>query len=285
MSQAAEKALCVLEHVAASPEPISAMTVASALRLDKSTCSRLLALLVELGWLTRNDRTRLFAAGPRLVGLSAVAAVGNRLQSILLPLLTELRAETQETVSFHRRAGDYRICIAGLESEHQIRRALPVGTVFALHAGPSGRAILAFIDGTRRDVAVAGLDQGEADSVRADLDQVIRSGIISTDGDSAHIIGVGGISAPVFDRDGVFGSLTIAGPLPRWHRERRSEAYASLLEAARDLSEALGGQHHAPFDRWIKACDTGGGTIRAIDSSATHLTAASDGARTHEGDV
>jgi len=105
MSQAAEKALSVLEHVAANAEPLSVMSVAESLNLDKSTCSRLLALLTEQGWLVRDGRTRTYSVGPTLVRLGASAAMNHHLQLILLPLLTALRDETGETVSFHRRIG------------------------------------------------------------------------------------------------------------------------------------------------------------------------------------
>lgn len=252
MSQAADRVLKVLEHVAASRDPMSAMTVAGDLGLDKSTCSRLLALLVERGWLVRDERTRLFSAGPSLVQLGAMAVGTNQFESILLPLLTELRRETQETVSFHRRIGNQRVCIAGLESEQVVRRALPLGDAFPLHVGPSGKTILAFMDSNEQKQIIRDAGEDASYTIRAALETVIRRGVLSTDGD--HAIEVGGLSVPVFDRQGIFGSLTVAGPILRWNAGRRASAAPSLLAAGQLLSEKLGASgdlHHKWKEAWI----------------------------------
>jgi IclR family transcriptional regulator, acetate operon repressor len=252
VSQAAEKMLAVLEHAAASHEPLSAMAIAAATGQEKSTCSRSLALLMQRGWLVRDERTRLFGPGPMLVGLAATAAVSGRLQAILHPSLAALRDRTGETVSFHRRVGDRRVCVAGLESEQVIRRVLPIGDSFELHVGPSGKAILAFVDAVHQDEVLADVDAAEAAEVREWLSLAVRTGMVSTDND--HISGVGAVSVPVFAREGVFGSLTVAGPLPRWNRDRREAGAPDLLTAASSLSRVLGGGRQALYQRWADAC-------------------------------
>ncbi|MFC0534203.1 IclR family transcriptional regulator [Phytohabitans kaempferiae] len=238
VSQAAEKALMVLEHVTSAREPVSAMAVAGELGLDKSTGSRLLAMLTERGWLVRDDRTRLYSVGPTMVRLGAsAAAASTSLRVILLPLLTRLRDHTEETVSFHRLIGDRRVCVAGVESERVIRRALPIGEAFALHIGPTGKAILAFVDPAQREQVLQAAGT-EADQVRAYLDAAVRTGVVSTDGD--HAPEVAGLSVPVFDQTGVFGALTVAGPVHRWVPALRAQAAPVVLAAARSLSESLG---------------------------------------------
>lgn len=250
MSQAAEKVLSVLEYVATCGEPTSAMTAASALGLDKSTCSRSLALLVENGWLVRDERTRLFSVGPTLMGMAATAAVNGQLQAILLPTLAQLRAETGETISFNRRTGDDRVCVAGLESEQIIRQALPIGESFRLSVGPAGKSILAFVEPGRRDALLCELDEVEAEVVRSYLETAVRTGLVSTDDD--HFVGIGGLSVPVFDREGIFGSLTVSGPLSRWNRALRAATAPTVLAAGRTLSSTLGGDVER-YTRWIDA--------------------------------
>lgn len=250
MSQAAERALAVLQHVAGSPEPLSATDVTVDLGIDKSTSSRVLALLVEQGWLIRDPWTRLFSVGPTLAGLSAKAAISDQLRSLLLPLLSGLREETGETVSFHQRVGDRRVCVAGLEGPQVIRRALPVGDVFPLHHGPSGKSMLAFADPEQRARAFADADPGRLAGIRGEVELVARDGFLSVDGDPGP--DVGAISAPVFDRGGVFGSITIAGPVQRWDEAARARCPRSLLAAARSLSTALGAGP-GRYDGWISA--------------------------------
>ncbi|WP_435159499.1 IclR family transcriptional regulator [Amycolatopsis sacchari] len=249
MSQAAARVLEVLRHVASEAEPVSVMTVAAALQMDKSTCSRLLALLVDQQWLVRNEQSRLFSAGPVLLGVAARAAMSNQLQALLLPALTSLRDTTGETVSFHRRVGDHRVCVAGLESRHQIRRVLPIGDSFLLPIGPSGKAILAFIDQRQRDALIHSMHPEHAEQVRTHLTMVRDTGAVTADAD--HIVDVGAVSAPVFGTDGVFGALTIAGPLPRWSEKRRRQVLPDLLREAASISEALGAPR-GRFDKWLK---------------------------------
>lgn len=252
MSQAAEKALMVLEHVASAREPVNATAVTDQLGLDKSTASRLLALLTDLGWLVRDEHSRLFSVGPTMVRLGANAAATTPLRPILLPLLTRLRDATQETVSFHRLIGDRRVCVAGVESEQVIRRALPIGDAFALHVGPTGKAILAFVDGELRGEVLRAAGEETARAVQPYLDHVLETGIVSTDGD--HAPEVAGLSVPVFDRDSIFGALTVAGPVHRWTPDRRVQAAASVLAAARSLSASLGADV-SRYDLWEQALD------------------------------
>ncbi|WP_037345211.1 IclR family transcriptional regulator [Sciscionella sediminilitoris] len=252
MSQAADKVLVVLDHVAASGEPVSAMSVAGQLGLDKSTCSRLLALLVQRGWLVRDHRSRLFSIGPILARLGATAVLNNRFQSILLPLLTKLRDQTGETIGFNRRTGDHRVTVAGLESQEVIRRILPIGESFFLPYGPSGKAIMAFVDGPQRDALLATLDPPEADILAAQLISVARIGYFSSDVD--HVPGASAVSVPVFDANGIFGSLTIAGPGQRWTAARRERATPALLAAGQALSQSMGYCENR-YQQWRRAFD------------------------------
>lgn len=260
MSQAAEKALQVLRHVASNNEPVGMMAAADALGLDKSTCSRLLGLLVEQGWLVRDEQSRMFSVGPTLVGLAATAAVGTRMQAILQPILLRLRDKTGETVSFHRWVGARRVCVAGLESQQVVRRVLPLGDSFPLPVGPSGRAILAFVEAERQQEFLRGLDDDEVRRIRSDLESAVRTGAVLTDVEYAP--SVGAVSVPVFDRQSVFGSLTVAGPLPRWSHERRAEVAPSVLDTAGVLTVALGGSDE-PYRRWQQVWSAHGEAVAA----------------------
>ncbi|GAA4493003.1 IclR family transcriptional regulator [Actinoallomurus oryzae] len=250
MSQAADRTLILLEHVARASGPMGLLEIAGRTGLDKTTCSRLLGLLVARGWLVRDTETKKYSVGPTLVGISMSASLPDQVRLHFFPLLHELREASGETVSLQRRFGTLRVCVAGLESQHSLRRSLPIGSSMPLSAGPSGKAILAFADTETTAAAFAGLEEARHQTVHDHLGQIRRTGYLSTDGDRTP--GVGAIAAPLFDRGGVYGSLTLAGPSSRFDAAARQAMLPMLLRAARDLTVLLGGDT-GRYDGWTAA--------------------------------
>jgi DNA-binding IclR family transcriptional regulator len=52
--------------------------------------------------------------------------------------------------------------------------------------------------------------------------------------------GVGGLSAPLFNADGIVGSLTISGPSSRWNEDAMELAVPLLMQVTGELSTSLG---------------------------------------------
>lgn len=253
MSQAAKRTLMLLEQVARAKAPEGLLEIATTAGLDKTTCSRLLGLLVERGWLVRDTETKKYAIGPTLVGLSMSASLPDQVRLHIFPVLNELREATCETVSLQRRFGNLRVCVAGLESREPLRRGLPIGDALPVSAGPSGKVILAFVGTEALAEAERDLDDAQRASLRTHLKMIWQTGYLSTDGD--RTAGVGAISVPLFARAGVYGSLTAAGPSSRFDSARRQAALPILLTAARNFSALLGGDT-SRYASWLTAVDT-----------------------------
>lgn len=238
MSQAAERTLRLVEVVVdAGDGGLGLLEAAAATALDKSTASRLLGVARDRGWLTRDARTRRYAAGPTLVGLARRAALSDDASAAIHAILRELRDEHGETASFHRRFGAYRVAVAGAESRAPVRRAFTAGEVVPLTRGPTSRAILAFLPADERD--------GPADA--GELTAVSDAGYVTAD--SERTDGVGAVSTPVFDAHGVTGAVSLAGPSGRFHAAARDHARVPLLHAAQRVTTVLGGQpsRYAPY--------------------------------------
>lgn len=250
MSQAADRTLVLLEHVARASAPTGLLEIAGQTGLDKTTCSRLLKLLVSRGWLVRDDETKKYSVGPTLVGISMSASLPDQGRLHSFPLLYELREAAGETVSLQRRFGLMRVCVAGLESRESLRRGLPIGDSLPLTAGPSGKVILAFAGAEATAEAVAGLDESKQRTVHEHLRLIRDQGFLSTDGDRTK--GVGAIAVALFDREGVYGSLTLAGPSSRFDFSARDAALPMLLRTARDLTALLGGDTNR-YTTWSAA--------------------------------
>jgi DNA-binding IclR family transcriptional regulator len=193
----------------------------------------------------RDPRTRTYSMGPRFVSLS-VAAVGRfGLAGVAHGALRELRDRTGETVSVHLRVGEARICIDGAESPHGIRRALSVGESVPIFAGPTGKAILAFLpqDALTKAIGAAEAAGHDVAHIRGQMAVLRHKHYLVVTSDRTP--GVGAVSTPLFGASGVVASLTVAGPEDRWTIAEMERVAPEVLRVATDISRALGGAHPA----------------------------------------
>jgi len=239
MTRSVDRALALVEAVEAGPSGgASLMELVERTGVDKSTVTRLLATCVGRGWLVRDAATRRYALGPTLLAMARRGALDDRVMMTVYDALTAIRDATGETAGFHRRAGDQRVAIAGVESKHDVRRGFNAGESCSLLLGPASKAILAFVPEEEREAIVAGAATGAAE-VRRHLEFLRENRYLSTDGDRTD--GVGAIAAPVFDVHGVAGSVVSSGPSVRSDDAAREQARTALLAAADTVTLALGG--------------------------------------------
>jgi IclR family transcriptional regulator, acetate operon repressor len=244
MSQTAERAFQVVEHVARAPAPCGLAEVALASGLDKSTAARMLAYLERRTLVQRDVDSKRYSVGPGLVSLAAVVIGGSGLPAAAQTHLEQLRDECGETLSLHVRNGHERVCVAGAESRAVLRRVLTIGEPVALWIGPTGKTILAFMP-AEEQAAVIGLARAQLDddaAVEALVDTLKalgRRGYALAVGDRTP--GVGAVSVPVYGPAGVVGAVTAAGPAERWTAARMRGFAARLQQAAREISARLGG--------------------------------------------
>ena len=241
MSTSAARTLDLMAFVAASERPLGLMELVEQSGLDKSTAGRLLSFLVQRGFLNRDPVTKRYTVGPAFIALGAAALNRWELKANAAAHLRRLCEVTGETSSLHLRVGDERICVAGVESSHPVRRVLTIGERVPLHASPTGKVILAFPDendakGPLAEARVAGSDVQVTERRFARIrEQRHMIGV----GDRTP--GVGAVSVPLFEQDGTpVASLTIAGPADRWTPSRMEECLPLLRAAAEQICIAPG---------------------------------------------
>lgn len=243
MTRSVDRALALIEAVESGPrEGVSLMELVDRTGVDKSTVTRLLATCVERGWLVRDPASRRYTLGPTLLAMARRGALDDRVMMTVYDALTAIRDATGETAGFHRRAGDRRVAIAGVESLHDVRRGFNAGESCSLLLGPASKAILAFVPEEERAAILAGETAADTDlgAVRRHLAFLHEHHYLSTDSDRTD--GVGAIAAPVFDVHGVAGSVVSSGPTTRFDDDARERARTVLLRAADTVTLALGGR-------------------------------------------
>ena len=138
---AISKAFRVLEEVAARVGVQQLGEISAAARVPKSSTYRILATLVELGYVIR-DHNHEYLAGPRLLALGSEVTSST---ASLENLLAGLSAEVGETVHLGLRSGDHAVYIHKVEGRQPYFMASYVGMRLGLHCTAIGKCILAHL--------------------------------------------------------------------------------------------------------------------------------------------
>ncbi len=206
--------------------PLTLTEIAHRTGLYKSTALRLLGALCHHRLLMRLEDGR-YLLGPATLNLSSIYESSLNLGDVLLPLMRRLNEESGESVSFHVRDGDRRVCLYRISSRHLLRAEVQPGDVLPLERGASGRVLHAF----------AGAIGEPYDAVRRDF-HYLSAG--ERDPETA------GISVPVFGAAGsLAGALGLVGPISRLTEPAMRRYLPLLLTYAAQASRQLGGSADA----------------------------------------
>lgn len=216
------------------------------LDLSKAVVHRILQTLVERGLVVPQSPGTGYRLGPAAAALGARALRENDLRRAAMPVLRRLQEATGETTTISAVVPGARVYLDQVPSQREIKMTVELGRRFPLHAGSSSTSILAFLPEVEREAVVSGaLDRLTPQTVsdparlRARLAQVRRDGHAHSDGERQQ--GAGSVAAPVFGVDGaVLGAISVCGPVDRVDERARSRFVPLLVEAADDVSRALG---------------------------------------------
>lgn len=243
--ESVDKALSILECFSNNTAKLSLKELSEKTGLYKSRILRLCGTLMAHGFLIRSDEA-MYSLGPKLMMLGKVYERTNSLVSLARPVLHELAMLTGESTKLFVIEGAKRLCLIREEGFHPLRYAVNEGETFELHAGASGKVLLAFSsEEFRHKILSKKLEKITSTTItdRTRLEQefelIRQRGYASSIGEV--VPEVAGIAAPVFDHaDHLVGALTIAGPIQRFAGERFQDMCTHLLEFARKLSMLLG---------------------------------------------
>lgn len=239
MSKAAERLLDVIDAISVADAPLAVSEVTQLTGLNKSTASRILQLLADRDYVTRDDDSRRYRVGPTLLGLSATTAKRSELIRIAHPYLEMIRNESGETTSLHLRVMDERLCIDAVDRFPPQLHIQPLGLRSPLYVGTSGKVIVAHLDPSARArlVEEAGFSGADAGELARELEFVHDRGFLV--GISPKTQRHTTISAPLFRDSRVFGSVTITGPHDRWTQSAAGDYAERLKEHSETISAVV----------------------------------------------
>jgi DNA-binding IclR family transcriptional regulator len=244
---AVDRAARLLALLEAEARPLSASELARRIGAHKSSVHAVLETLRHHGLLDRDEHTKRYRLGARLVRLGQVAADGLDLPAVARPLLVDLAQQSGETVLLLIRSGADRAMILDRAEAGQdgVRISAPVGLRIPLAAGAVGKAYLAYLPEHERAPFLQRLPRFTAASVvdpeayRAELQAVLANGYALDD--QEYLDGVRACAAPVL---GVGSSplavVLVVGLVGSFSRPRLRPTAEATQRTALAISRALG---------------------------------------------
>src|SRR6476660_8808281 len=134
----------LLNSFSGEEDELGITTLASRLRLAKSTVHRLATTLTAAGFLEQNGDTGKYRLGVALFELGALVRRRMDVANEARPKLRELLERTGETVQLGIVDHESVLYVYEMESRHAIRMAAAVGGRAPLHCTAVGKVLLAF---------------------------------------------------------------------------------------------------------------------------------------------
>jgi DNA-binding IclR family transcriptional regulator len=238
-----DRAMAILQAIEGGAR--SHTEVARLTGLARPTAHRLLKSMESHGLVTSVDRQGL-RLGPRLLGLAAAAMRELPLRDLAQPILERLARTTGESAQLFVRDHHRRVCIAAAESRSELRTIVEIGAELPLTAGSAGKVFLAFGPPALTAELLATADRFTTvtpvgERLERQLVTARRLGWASSAGEREP--GVGSVSAPVHEPHGaLLAVVSLSGPEQRVGRISAKRYAPAVLEAAREIMNALGGE-------------------------------------------
>jgi len=243
---AVDRALDLLEALARTgPAPLA--TLADAAGCTRTAGFRLLRTLQARGFAIQDEARGLWRLGARWSALGRAAAEQGALAATAMPFLAALAKASNENVYLRVRDGMECETVAIYQSDPSLRVYTEVGKRLSLHAG-SSRVLLAYSpEAVQTQVLAQRLPRFTPATrtdpawIAADLQRIRNRGYLVTSDEV--VAGAVSIGVPVRDAAGqVVAALSISAPSMRMRPPRPRALVSVVMDAAEQLSRALGAE-------------------------------------------
>ena len=247
---AANHTIAIIEFLVSSKNPNKLTAISKGLHINISTAYRILSSLKNCEWVNRDQISKKYSIGIRLleIAFSLVSQIG--LRNVSLPFLEFLYNKVKEGVMLSTRIGLERMYIEQIQSDHELRQIVKLGERMPLWGGSPGKAILAYMEKSEIEAVINKLGKsgvrffasGQVINIyklRKELSEIRREGFSLSSGE--RIAGSIAVAAPIFDRDQrVIGAISIGGPMARFSLDIATSSGPLVREIANKISAQLG---------------------------------------------
>lgn len=224
-------------------EALTLTQLAVQVELPVPTVLRLVRALEERGWAGRLASGE-YTVGPQLIAAASHALQRDQLLSIAPAYLDALRSHLDETVSLSVVVGTQRVCLLEFESSQVLRFVHGRGTVAPLHAGASGKLLLAFNPSKLLEQVTSGELPAytditpDADALHTEVRAIRDQGWAMSFGELSK--GGVALAVPVTNpHTSVVYALTVFAPEARFTSKAQEEWLSALSSCAADIHDQL----------------------------------------------
>lgn len=245
-TEAAVRVADVLFLFIQGPASLGVSAVARELGLSKAVVHRIFQSLTARRFLDYEPGTRTYRLGPAAAALGARAMRDLDLRTAARPVLESLRDQTGETTTLSELVGDSRVYLDQFESRQTIKMSVELGIPHALHAGSTGKVMLAYLPAdARKRLLSHRLEKLTTSTITdpkwlaSELREIAARGYAVSLGERQH--DAGSVAAPIFSSgQHLIGAISVCGPIGRFD-QRAVQSHAALVRvAAAEISRALG---------------------------------------------
>ena len=215
------------------------------LNLSKTTIFRVVRTLESEGWLIQGKESTKYRLGFEILTVASSLCKQYDFKEIAVEVMTNLKDVVNETVILSTYTGNHGVCIEKVDSENKIKLTSEVGQIIPLHAGATGKSILANLPQEEREKVISqglshytDLTLTDAELLEKDLVEIRKKGYSCSYGETDE--GVMAVGAPIFDQKGrLLYSLSVAGPRHRMEQKGETFLIENVLQAAKQMMNML----------------------------------------------
>ena len=234
--QSIDRAFAVLRSLTAGPAGVT--EIADRVQLPKSTVSRLLSTLEELGAVEQISAGGEYRIGWAMLELASAARPGRSLVSVARPQLAELNRRTGEAAGISIPDGIEMLYLDQLTPDSELQVRDWTGHRIPMHAVPSGQVVLAGDDELAQRVA-KGLQQFTQHTITTGDDLLERLTLVRNQGYAwafeEFADGLNSVAAAIRNDSGkVIAALHVYGPASRFPGDRDPAEIGALVRSTAD---------------------------------------------------
>ena len=246
--QSVIRAIDVLELFNVMDKEVSISELIEYTCTNKNYIFRLLLTLRSRQFVDVNPANGKYKLGLKTFELGQTALKQQELINHARPVLEYLKNECHETSGYSIFKNDFTCVVDGVESDLTVRVVNRVGSRFPLHCTAAGKAQIAHLDekelqlwiNTNKLIKYSSNTITNPGELMDELHKIYLQGYAIED--QEFETGVGGIAAPVINRDNkIIGAIGISAPVYRLTRERLENELVPLIKwAGKELSSKCG---------------------------------------------
>jgi IclR family pca regulon transcriptional regulator len=240
------KGLAVLEAFSKAGHPLTLSKIASALKANNTTATRLCYTLTELGFIQKDEQKR-YHLTPKILTLGHAYISGLAWYEVAQYYLEKLFREVQETVSLSILEGSEIIYVLRIRKRKYLPFDIQVGTKLPVYCTAMGKVLMAMGPPQKTQSILKGLEFKSLtartitrlDKLLEELDKVRKNGYGINDEELT--VGNRAVAAPIIDENGyAVAAIHIAVPTTEYSRSQMEKTLApQVIKTAREISEAL----------------------------------------------